>query len=369
MGTTKQRSVNWDLLRSLAMFLVVVVHTPISVGGELAWGSANDWLVSRIISTAAIICDPVFFTLSGYFALKPFTKDLKSYYLNKVSTIILPLILYSILLYFFMNRHDFATLSLEGYFSYFASLLGGGWWFIPTLVPCLLVAPFLSKGLEHLSDKNIFVLCVLCMVMSGWGLCLDLVSWFGVQTGIETLSSFSTMLSLLVPPGLLTIALNYFVFFILGGLFRRMAPHLHGRAGTAAIVVGLLFWLVDIMFLAFGFPRNDPSYCWMFATFGVMVLFDQLQIRAELPSRIINWTAQRSYSIYLLQYTTIALSSTAIYDYSLLGNVSAMNPALRVLMFVVYVLAAYLLALGIASVIDTLLLSNLQKLFKRVIRE
>lgn len=367
MGTTKQRSVNWDLLRSLAMFLVVVVHTPISVGGELAWGSADDWFISRIISTAAIICDPIFFTLSGYFALKPFTKNLKDYYLNKVSTIILPLILYSILLYFFVNRHDFASLSLEGYFSYFAGLLGGGWWFIPTLVPCLLVAPFLSKGLEHLSDRNIFVLCVLCMVMSGWGLGTSLLDWVGIQTGTETLSSFSAMAMLLVPPGLLTVALNFFVFFILGGLFRRMVPHLREKAGTAAIVVGLLFWLLDVLLLAFGIPRNDPSYTWMFTAFGTMVLFDRIQITSKLPSRIINWTAQRSYSIYLLQYTTISLSSMAIYDYSLLGSVSTMDPVLRILMFVVYVLVAYLMALGIASIIDTLLLSNLQKLFKRIV--
>lgn len=368
MSDTKRRSVNWDLLRSLAMFLVVVVHTPHSIGGELAWGSSNDWYISGLVSTIAIICDPIFFMLSGYFALKAFNKNLKDYYLNKVSTIILPLVLYSILLYLFANKHDFAAMNIEGYFSFSANLLAGGWWFIPTLIPCLVAAPFISKGLEALSDKAVFVLCAVIMALAGWGLGMDLLAWIGTQTGIETLSSFSAMTTLLLPPGMLTASLGYFQFFVLGGLFRRLAPHLRGKAGTIVIGIGLAFWAQDILFAAFNIPRNDPSYSWVFAAFGIMVLFDRIHITAKIPSRIINWTAQRSYSIYLLQYTTIGLSSKLIYDYALLGNVSEMDALLRVIMFVVYVILAYLLALAAASIFDPLLLSNLQKLFNRVVR-
>lgn len=70
---TKKRLTNWDLLRALSMFLVVVVH----IAPQL--GSFRNINASAIASTAAIICDPIFFCLSGYFALKPLKKSYKEY--------------------------------------------------------------------------------------------------------------------------------------------------------------------------------------------------------------------------------------------------------------------------------------------------
>ena len=74
---TKKRLTNWDLLRALSMFLVVVVH----IAPQL--GSFRNINASAIASTAAIICDPIFFCLSGYFALKPLKKSYKEYLFGK----------------------------------------------------------------------------------------------------------------------------------------------------------------------------------------------------------------------------------------------------------------------------------------------
>lgn len=71
------RLANWDLLRTLAMFSVVVVHC----GGYLGQiGPVNMGLVA---GRAAIACDPVFFALSGYFALRPLKRGLRDYYQKK----------------------------------------------------------------------------------------------------------------------------------------------------------------------------------------------------------------------------------------------------------------------------------------------
>lgn len=66
--STSKRLTNWDLLRALSMFLVVVVH----IAPQL--GSFRNINASPIASTAAIICDPIFFCLSGYFAFKHLRK-------------------------------------------------------------------------------------------------------------------------------------------------------------------------------------------------------------------------------------------------------------------------------------------------------
>lgn len=143
---TKKRLTNWDLLRALSMFLVVVVH----IAPQL--GSFRNINASAIASTAAIICDPIFFCLSGYFALKPLKKSYKEYLFGKALSLLLPIFVYAALLY----TYKAATGSLQdtSYIRYTSSLVQGGWWFVPALIPCILVAPVLSKMFDALNDRT-----------------------------------------------------------------------------------------------------------------------------------------------------------------------------------------------------------------------
>lgn len=97
-----------------------------------------------------------------------------------------------------------------------------------------------------------------------------------------------------------------------------------------------------------------------------MLLFDRVNIGSDIASRAISWVAQRSYSIYLLQYTTIAISSALFYDQAFFGVIPEMAAPLRILGWIAMTFSAYLLALAIASIVDTLILSPLQKLFRKL---
>lgn len=81
---TSARLSNWDLLRSLCMLAVVVVHS----GGYL--GQIAGINVGSSASTLAILCDPLFFALSGYFAIRPLKRSYSAYVLRKVQTIAVP---------------------------------------------------------------------------------------------------------------------------------------------------------------------------------------------------------------------------------------------------------------------------------------
>ena len=63
MGTEK-RLVQWDLLRALAMFLVIVNHASPYLGIMQGIDAG------KIVGELALICNPVFFALSGYFAIR-----------------------------------------------------------------------------------------------------------------------------------------------------------------------------------------------------------------------------------------------------------------------------------------------------------
>lgn len=84
---------------------------------QVIWGGViHNFDAGYAVGIAAFICDPLFFLLSGYFALGPIKRGLKSYYSNKAITILLPLVLYSILLYLApINTLIKGALSLSGY--------------------------------------------------------------------------------------------------------------------------------------------------------------------------------------------------------------------------------------------------------------
>ena len=160
-----KRSYNWDLLRSISMFLVVVVHTTSYLG---TFGGVD---VGNIVGTAANVCNGIFFALSGYFALGPQKRSITDNYLNKLVTIILPLFLYVILLY--LTTPQVSGRSIRGFVNYFLALMNGKWWFVPTLVPCLVAAPFIARGFQALSDRTVRQLCVvMCALFAVGAICL-----------------------------------------------------------------------------------------------------------------------------------------------------------------------------------------------------
>lgn len=131
-----KRLANWDLLRTLAMLFVVIVHSSQYLGP--VYGIET----RPFISEFALICDPIFFVLSGYFAFRPLKTTYAKYLLNKVVTIILPLVVYSVVLYAYGCVVGTVTLGFPQYFNWFYSILFGGWWFVPALIPFLVLAPF-----------------------------------------------------------------------------------------------------------------------------------------------------------------------------------------------------------------------------------
>lgn len=60
-------------------------------------------------------------------------------------------------------------------------------------------------------------------------------------------------------------------------------------------------------------PRR-PEHPWLFATIAVLLIFDKIEIRSPRLQKVFEWTGRRSFAIYLLQYTTIALVAPFIYD-------------------------------------------------------
>src|SRR5512140_4003907 len=85
-----------DLLRVLAIYLVVIIHT----SGQLTnvWGKIPEaqWIIGDIYGGVARIGVPLFFMLSGYLLL-PRSESLGAFYRKRVLKIIIPFVAWSII--------------------------------------------------------------------------------------------------------------------------------------------------------------------------------------------------------------------------------------------------------------------------------
>lgn len=159
--STSKRLTNWDLLRALSMFLVVVVH----IAPQL--GSFRGINAGALVGTGAIICDPIFFCLSGYFALRPLKKSYKDYLFGKALSLLLPIFVYAGLLYVY--KATTGSVTDTNFIRYTSGLIQGGWWFVPALIPFILVAPVLSKMFDALDDRTCKIALFVTLGIYAWG--------------------------------------------------------------------------------------------------------------------------------------------------------------------------------------------------------
>lgn len=359
--TDINRLSNWDLLRSLCMLAVVVVHCG-SYLGPLAGIDAG-----RIVSRAVILCDPIFFALSGFFSIRPLKTSLSKYYSHKVSTIILPLVVYSIVLYLYAAGLSGA--SIHSYIAYFSGVLTP-WWFIPALIPFLLIAPFLYWLFEKISDRQAKTIATIASVLTAWGLISYVLTWALRSSGHETLVLVVGILQRFVPTVMIP-GSGYFAYFCLGYFFRRFAPSTSGATRKKLIVIGLCAWVIDVACTYFGVDRFDPNFPWLFATIAVL-FFGRIRITNVGAQRAFEWTGRRLYSIYLLQYTAIAIVAPFAYDTLLAGGIGGFIAPIRLLVWVGVVVESYALSLTVASLVDVtllkLVLAGYDGIAKRVVR-
>lgn len=153
---------------------------------------------------------------------------------------------------------------------------------------------------------------------------------------------------------------RYFAYFCLAYFFRRFTPGTSAATRKKLIVIGLCAWAVDVACAYLGIDRFDPSFPWLFATIAALFLFDRIRITNVGAQHALEWTGRRSHSIYLLQYTAIAIVAPFVYDTLLVGGIGGFIAPIRLLVWVGVVAGSYALSLAVASLVDMTLLKLVQ---------
>lgn len=272
----KERQQNFELLRIIAMFMIVVSHviTHYIMEADMEVSGVNNFLLT-LLRAIIYVCVNVYIIITGYFSIN--SKQLK---IKKIINVaMLPGFISAILLIVLMvfGAIDFNIWRILG--KLFATFRGE-YWFISNYFALYLFIPFLNKVIHRISKKEFqHFLFLLTMVGVVW-------PFFVVN---EEIISFNSGFSLIF---------FFYLYFVgaylrlYGAFFKDLTrnQYLMGYL-TLALVTGVLqFILPDVDFLSY----NGPFEFTM--SYFIFMYIRNVKVRSVK----INTIAAYTLSVYLV---------------------------------------------------------------------
>ena len=288
----KKREIQYDYLRALAVFAVIMVH---AIPGETV--NSRQWLFSAALTPVLLAFVGIYFMISGLFILKFGTEDIPGFYRNRFRAIFIPFACYSGIYYWYYKIYlGEDRLTWQGHLGAFAKELLTGTipmaphlWFMYAIMALYLCAPFLSRMLKAMSDKELKLFLALVLIVQA---CLTYLPSLGMEVG-ESLEY--------------VIFKGWFIYFILGYACSRLY-----RKGTylpfALLgIAGFAITMIQKCFTPSFTPGvHDMAPTMTAMTVAVFLLFEELGNR-RLPvlAEAAGFISRHSFSVYLIHYLVL----------------------------------------------------------------
>ncbi|WP_080703498.1 acyltransferase [Streptococcus equinus] len=314
----KERKSNIELLRILAMFLIIAHH--FSVHGDfkeyMLTIPFNNKLWLQFLQLGGKIGVDVFVIISGYFLIS--SKKLK---LVKVLNFWSQLIFYSVLLYAVFVFSSNESLSILGIIKNSLPVLSSRWWFASTYFVLYLLSPYLNKLLNSFNkreyQKFIILLSVLWCILPTltnqtvqsnpllWFMYLYALAGYIRLYGLFDNMKAKSCILLAILVSLLTLS-SAAILDILGmkiSFLSEHATHFFGMQKLPILIISVLLFL--------GFSKIDMGSNKLIniiasATFGVYLIHDNNYVRPFLWEKLFK-NALFSNSHYLIPYSLLVI--------------------------------------------------------------
>ena len=339
----KQRNANYDLMRCLAMIMVIMVHVP-----------SKPFSGHPVLSNAFLVliftCNSLFYMLSGVLNLsKTFDKkeDYLLYYKKKTVEIVLPYVVFTLLLTlwgFVRVRKSFTLGSFLGEF--YRDIMGenasGHLWFMYALMGMLLAAPFLAKMLQSLSDWALKLLLGLAI---GWNIVgIYLTTDFGVTFAYTNWFLY-----------------GWIIHFVSGYAVYRLIPvDKEPKKLYIAAVAGFILNTACMCLFSDNFQYStDLSPLFLVWGMGAWAfLARHPRIRNPRVAHVLQRIAKYSYLVYLVHFNVL-------YDI-ILPRIPSVPTAAG--SFIFYTLATLFVSLFGCFFFDLLLISPAQRMLRKIMK-
>lgn len=320
----KERESNIELLRLLAMFLVLVVHADFF---SLEAPTLNDTLSTPtnalfrfFFESLSIVCVNVFVLISGWFGIKPSIKSFCNF--------VFQCLFFLIGIYIVLLACGLTSPSINGLAGCFCMLKEN--WFIKAYIGLYILSPVLNAFIKNADKKtyeNVLIAFFVFQTVYSWftGAAVffengySTMSFIGLYLLAQYLKLYQLKKIVLPPPfwyllgyGIITIIMAIVCFF-----FTRIG---------LSIISGRMFAYVNPLVIA-------SALC-------LLLYFNGL----KLKSKFINWCAASSFSIFLL-HTNPNLCEP--YFKTFVQGIYNNNDGLNFLLLIF----AFLLAVGIIAIL------------------
>lgn len=365
----KKRIPQYDLMRVIAIFLVVYVHSSHSFNFTPGIDSKQAglyWFTGML----ALVCNPLFFMVSGKFNLSQAAKmdssGYRTFYIKKVVDLLLPIVFYAIAFWIlkfvgiklFGAWNDGTSFWNAGaFFENIHLLLITSWWFVPMIFSLMIFTPFLGHMLSNLKNKEMYVL-------------IGVIFGCAAIIAIEKLLGFTTVLSKFFAPVLLSWAGIYIFGFVIDKvkMTSRVLIGWYVAAGITVVVFGSIF-VFSSQNVLLPLPESGSSVAWngmLNAIFypivagALFLFFKGIKINGERVKKAVEFVGNRAFGIYLIHFCFL-FSFLQILPEQLRGSDGAVYGITK---RVIITILVYLASLAVATVVDLLIVNPIQKRLK-----
>ena len=284
-NTIAKRMLWADLIRIVAIYLVIQVHTSIVTSSQWPW---------VLIEKMSIICVPLFVMLSGALLLEK-EEDYKTFFKKRFFRVLLPWIVWTIIyMFYFLYFFDPDKTKLQ-FFSdnnhqiiqwgnFFFRLLLTNLWFLPLIVSLYFVVPIIRIFVKNAKEKDKYYFLIL------WFVCISFIP--------------ALLQSAIFPqwePNIVFTMVQYSGYFILGNLLiKKLVKKDSYRNIVLLLLIGLMALFIN---QGFSYVFLSPgAITASIAFFSLLFLFSN-KIEKNLKKSfklIIAKIAQASLGVYII---------------------------------------------------------------------
>ena len=283
------RIFQYDLMRFLFMLMVLGVHV-LSVSKQFSEEYNTTWIITTIFTDLFLICNPLFFMLSGRFNLKKefnTKEDYKKFYIKRIATLLVPFLIFSIVIYIYRNFDNLSIIDFAK--GLLAGNIEGTYWFVYTLLGIMIFSPFFSKMLKNMNlfEKKLFFIISFCV------------------------NTFITVFAVFKIPNIITFEIvglvHWNFYYLMGEYIEEIFSTRKSR--KIIMLIGLLAFALQLILrctIKTGYRLSDPN---PLLTLQALALYffvlEFVKIKNEKVKNVISYFSKYSYIFYLLHMTVI----------------------------------------------------------------
>lgn len=298
------RNTNLDIIKILACFCVVVLHT---IGNDVG-------IVNSIIYYLAGCAVPLFFAVNGFLIMKKETITYK-YILKKILCILKVVFSWNIVLFFlYLLKSNITNPFRESIRNLLQIGVLDHFWFLGSLIIIYIFLPVVKKIFN--SRKKIFILTLIFIIIC---ISIDIFSF------IRCLNGYNVFQSNIIQTFRFW---NSFAYFLLGGILsdKEIMERILSKISIKLNVIILIVMTIVVVFYQYIVSRNvynlfqaEYFYDNIFTFIWIISIFIFIY-RQKLPKlkhkKILDIIVKNMMGIYIIHIPIIKLIIFKFYDFS-----------------------------------------------------